>query len=149
MLSRPLLYLSLYFKEHRAEYYRRLDYVRQEGDWEAWLDFFLEGVENTATNAVQTAQRLVAMFNEHEIQIRSLGRMTGSTLRVFNILCRQPIMTLNSMREQTGLSFPSVAKSMSALITLGIVRELTGQHRNRIFAYEPYIGVLNEGAKPL
>jgi Fic family protein len=149
ILSRPLLYLSLYLKQHRAEYYRLLDKVRLEGDWEAWLDFFLDGVEQTATGAVETARRLVALFEEDRQRVQTLGRITATTLRVFGALCQRPLVTLNHVRERTGLSFPSAAKGMNALVGLGIVRELTGQRRNRIFAYDRYLSILSEGTEPL
>jgi Fic family protein len=148
VLSQPLLYLSLYFKQHRAEYYRLLDLARAEGDWEAWLDFFLEGVESTAANAVQTARRLVALFKEDDARIKSLGRST-SALRVFNALCERPVITLNEARRRAGASFPTATKGMDALLGLGIVRELPGQRRNRVFAYQQYLDILNEGTEPL
>jgi Fic family protein len=148
-LSKPLLYLSLYFKQHRAEYYRLLDLVRAEGDWEAWLDFFLEGAENTASNAVQTAQRLLALFQEDAARVQSLGRAAASALRVFNALRERPLVTLNEVHRHTGVSFPTATKGMNALIELGIVRELTGQRRNRVFAYDRYLAILNEGIEPL
>ena len=149
MLSRPLLYLSLYFKEHRDRYYDLLDAVRREGDWEQWLDFFLEGVEHTAVNAVDTARRLVALFGEDEARIQGLGRSAGSVLRVFQALCRRPVTSINQIREQTGLSYPTASKGVEALERLGIVRELTGRKRNRIYAYRRYIEILSEGAEPL
>ncbi len=149
VLSKPLLYLSLFFKQHRDEYYRLLDQVRTNGDWEAWLDFLLEGVESTASNAVETAQRLVALFKEDKDRMLSLGRSASGTIRVFNTLCEQPILTLNEICRRTGISFPTVAKNLNVLSKLGIVRELTGNRRNRIFAYERYLAVLNEGTEPL
>jgi len=149
VLSKPLLYLSLYFKQYRAEYYRLLDRVRVEGDWEAWLDFFLEGVEQTASNAVQTARRLVALFKEDAERVQSLGRAAASTLRLFHMLCERPIVTLNEVCRRTNLSFPTATKSINALVKLGIVRELTGQRRNRVFAYDRYLAILNEGTEPL
>lgn len=148
-LSKPLLYLSLYFKQHRAEYYRLLDLVRLEGEWEAWLDFFLEGVENTASNAVQTAQRLLALFREDADRVQSLGRAAASALRVFNALRERPLVTLNEVHRHTGLSFPTATKGMNALVELGLVRELTGQRRNRVFVYDRYLSILNEGIEPL
>ena len=149
VLSRPLLYLSLYLKQHRAEYYRLLDEVRREGDWEAWVDFFLEGVEQTAAGAVDTARRLVALFDEDRGRVQAMGRIAATTLRVFGALCQRPLVTLNHVRERTGLSFPSAAKGMNALVDLGIARELTGQRRNRIFAYDRYLSILSEGTEPL
>ncbi len=149
VLAHPLLYLSLYFKQHREEYYRLLDKVRLDGDWEAWLDFFLEGVEQTAQNAVETAQRLVGLFQEDRQTIQKCARCAGSVLRVFDALCNQPILTINEAVRQTSLAFATAAKGMEVLKKLGIVREITGKKRNRIFAYERYLSILNEGTEPL
>jgi len=149
ILQKPLLYLSLYFKQHRNEYYRLLDLVRTEGDWEAWVDFFLEGVVNTAQNAVQTAQRLVALFKEDTQKIQTFGRVASTALRVFNALCERPILTLNEACRRTGVTFPSVSKGMEALAKLNIAREITGRKRDRIFAYDRYLRILTEGTEPL
>jgi len=149
VLQRPLLYLSLYFKQHRQEYYRLLDLVRVEGDWEAWLDFFLEGVLHTAQNAVETAQRLVALFEDDAQAIQHTQRAASTALRVFHALCQRPILTLKQVCERTGLSFPAVSRGMQALLRLGIAREITGHERRRMFAYDRYLAILNEGTEPL
>ncbi len=149
LLSKPLLYLSLYFKQHRTEYYRLLDRVRTEGDWEVWVDFFLEGVERTASNAVETARRLVVLFKEDETRVQSLGRAAASTLRTFHVLCERPIMTLSEVRRRTNLSFPTASKGIRRLAELGIVREITGHQRNRVFAYRRYLAILTEETEPL
>jgi Fic family protein len=145
LLSQPLLYLSLYFKQHRQEYYRLLDLVRIEGDWEAWLDFFLEGVEQIASNAVDTAKRLLSLFQQDEQKVQISGRSASTTLRVFRVLCEHPLTTLNRVCESTGLSFPAVSKGMHQLEQLHIVSEITGHQRNRVFAYKQYLSILNEG----
>lgn len=149
LLSRPLLYLSLYFKQRRQDYYRLLDEVRTTGDWEAWIDFFLEGVVSTASNAVDTAQRLMALFKEDAARVQNGGRAAASAMRIYTVLCERPVMTLNELSAHTGLSFPTASKSINALMDLGIVRELTGGRRNRIFAYDHYLAILNEGTEPL
>ena len=149
VLSQPLLYLSLYFKQHRSEYYRRLDGVRTDGDWEGWLEFFLEGVELTASNAVETSRRLVVLFKEDSTRVQSLGRAAASTLRVFQALCERPIVTLNDICRRANLTFPTSTKGIKRLAQLGIVRELTGHRRNRVFAYDRYLAILNEGTEPL
>ncbi len=149
VLSKPLLYLSLYFKQHRSEYYRLLDLVRTEGDWETWLDFFLEGVEDTASNAVRTAQSLVHLFKEDAIRVQAGGRSASTVLRVFNALCTRPITTINDICQRAGLSFPAATKGIERLVDLGIVKERTGGRRNRVFAYDRYLGLLNEGTEPL
>jgi Fic family protein len=149
ILQKPLLYLSLYFKQHRSEYYHLLDLVRREGNWEAWIEFFLEGVLATANNAVETASRLVAMFKEDTAQIQKAGRLSHTALRVFDILCEQPIISIKEAARRTSLSFPAVDKSMKLLLQLGIVRETTGKKRNRLFVYDRYLTILNEGTDPL
>lgn len=149
VLSQPLLYLSLYFKQHRSEYYRLLDLVRSEGDWEAWLDFFLEGVEQTASSAVSTARRLVALFAEDEKRLLSLGRAASTAARVLHALRKRPLVTLNEVCRQTNFTFATIAKTMQRLIDLGIARELSGRRRNRVFAYDQYLATLNEGTEPL
>jgi Fic family protein len=149
VLSRPLLYLSLFFKQHRAEYYRMLDAVRTDGDWEAWLDFFLEGVRETAENAVQTAGRLVALFQDDRARVQAAGRSTSSALRVLDALCDRPVLSLSEACRRTGLTFPTTAKSMDTLATLGVARELTGRRRNRLFVYDAYLAILQEGTDPL
>ncbi len=149
VLGQPLLYLSLYFKQHRAEYYRLLDAVRVDGDWEIWLDFFLEGALITATGAVETAHRLLALFREDAERVRNLGRATANTLRVFDALRARPLATINDIATRTGIAYPTAARAVDALVRSGIVREITGRHRDRVFAYDRYLAILNEGAEPL
>ena len=149
VLAQPLLYLSLYFKQHRAEYYRQLDAVRRDGDWEAWVDFFLEGVAQTAAGAVDTAHRLLALFDDDAAKARDLGRAAANTVRVFDALRARPIASISDLSRRTAVSYPTVARAIEALAALGIVRELTGRKRDRVFAYDRYLAVLNEGAEPL
>jgi cell filamentation protein, protein adenylyltransferase len=148
-LSQPLLYLSLYFKQNRRDYYRLLNKVRMHGDWEAWVDFFLKGVEGTSTSAVATAQSLVKLFKGDSNRIQGLGRSSGSALRVFEVLRKQPLISLNELCKSTDLTFPTVAKAIGSLAGLGIVREFTGRRRNRIFVYDRYLSILSEGTEPL
>jgi Fic family protein len=149
VLSQPLLYLSLYFKQHRAEYYRLLDAVRVEGDWEAWLDFFLEGVETTATGAVHTTQHLIKIFKKDTNRIQEHGRPVTTVLQVYHALRERPAITLSEVCHRTGLSFPTATKGMSALLELSIARKLTRQKRNRVFVYDQYLSILSEGTEPL
>ena len=147
VLQEPLLYLSLYFKEHRQEYYALLNDVRRNGDWETWLIFFLEGVKQTADGAVATARRLVALFQQDQDAIRQLGRAAGSALRVHQALKEQPIATIANICKHTGLSFPAVSSAMARLLALGLVREITGRDRNRVFIYDRYLAILSEGTE--
>lgn len=148
-LQQPLLYLSLYFKQHRQEYYRLLDRVRLQGDWEDWLDFFLEGVTVTATGAVETAQRLVTLYKEDTTRVQANGRSAATMLRVLRVLHERPVLTLNEVSRRAGLSFPTASKGMAGLVDAGIARELTGNRRNRVFSYDRYLSILAEGTEPL
>jgi Fic family protein len=149
VLQKPLLYLSLYFKQRRSEYYRLLDAVRHDGDWEAWLLFFLDGVAQTAKSAVDTAQRMTALFAADRERIQAIGRRAGSALRVHAELQRRPVATMTELAARTGLAFPTVEKSVQALAhdDLQIAREVTGKRRNRVFAYPQYLAMLNEGTE--
>jgi Fic family protein len=149
LLRAPILYLSLYFKRHRDQYYRLLDRVRAEGDWETWLDFFLDGVTETATSAVDTALRLVTMFKADSQAVQSSGRTAPTMLRVLQALHERPVLTVREAAKRTGLSFPAASKGMSGLVAAGLVTELTGNRRNRVFSYTRFLGVLAEGTEPL
>ena len=149
VLEQPLLYLSYYFKRHRDEYYRLLDLVRTEGDWEAWLDFFLEGVELTAGAAVQTAHRLLALFSSDAERVQSIGRAAASALRVYDAFRDRPLCTIAALSEQTGASYPTVSRAVEELERLRLVREITGRKRGRVFAYTRYLDILGEGTEPL
>lgn len=149
LLAQPLLYLSLYFKQHRPVYYDLLDRVRTQGDWEAWVDFFLEGVAQTASGAVSTAQRLTALFQTDGQRVQSVGATATSVLRILACLRQRPLCSLKQLAHTSGLSFPTASKAVKTLVTLGIVHELTGQRRNRVFVYSAYLNILNEGGDPL
>ncbi len=145
VLKQPLLYLSLHLKLHRNTYYELLDQVRRTGDWEAWLAFFLEGVRMTAESAVDAAQRLSAMFQNDRMRAQAAsGRRAGSVLRVHDALKSQPILSLPAAGREAALSFPTASAAMKVLAASGIVREITGKRRNRLFVYEQYVSILNE-----
>jgi Fic family protein len=148
VLREPLLYLSLYLKQHREEYYRLLEAVRREGDWEAWVAFFLEGVAQTASGAVATARRLVTLFEEDRTRLQGQGRRAGSALRVHAALEARPLITLQEAARRAELSFPTAAAGMGVLVEAGIARELTGKKRNRVFVYDRYLALLGEGTEP-
>ncbi len=147
-LREPILYLSLYLKANRSEYYELLDRVRTHGDWEAWLDFFLTGVRDTANQAAAAARQIVNLFGEHQRQIEALGRPAASVLRVFQHMQRNPIVSIPTAAQKIGISAPTVAKSLEHLQSLGILREVTGRERHRLFVYQPYLAILNEGTEP-
>jgi len=145
LLREPILYLSLHFKRHRERYYRLLNEVRLNGDWEAWLEFFAEAVTDTATQAVDSARQLAELADEDHGSINGLGRVAGSALRVHRVMMERPIATSPWLSEKTGLSAPTVNTCLGHLEDLGIVRELTGRKRNRVYAYSRYIEVLSRG----
>ncbi len=147
VLREPLLYLSLYFKQRRAEYYGHLDAVRQRGDWEAWLEFFLEGVLKTAQSAVDTAQRLTALFKHDRDAIQKRGRQASSALRVHEALQRRPVTGLQAIADSTEMTFPTTNAGMQVLVDLGIAREVSGRLRNRVYSYAAYLDILNEGTE--
>ena len=149
VLQEPALYLSLHFKQHRSVYYQMLDRVRRTGDWERWLDFFLEGVRETAEGAVATSQRLSDLFASHRARIQQSGRRANSGLRVHEALTLRPILSLSEVRRHTGLSFPGASSGMDLLVELGIAQEFTDRSRNRLFAYDEYLSILSEGTEPL
>lgn len=148
VLQRPSLYLSLYLKRHRAQYYALLDQVRHEGDWEAWLAFFLAGVAETASEAVSATRRLVERFEVDRAHLRDLGRPARSALQVLEHLTRRPITTVSAAAEATTLSFPAVGKALELMVKEGVVMEITGKRRNRAYGYIGHLTILNEGTEP-
>jgi Fic family protein len=149
LLGEPLLCLSLHFKQHRRLYYDLLDRVRSDGDWEAWLDFFLAGVADTAASAVTTAHRLVALFEADNRRVAQSGRGAASVSRVLAALRARPVISITHLRDGHGMTFPTASKAMDSLIDLGIAKELTGKARNRVFSYAAYLEALQEGGEPL
>lgn len=149
VLNKPLLYLSLFLKTHRAEYYRLLQEVRENGNWEAWLDFFLTGVAQTANQAFEAATHIVDLFRQDRERIATEGERANSTLRIHDLFQLNPFLTSNQLVRQTGLSSPTVNTALADLQRLGIIEEVTGRKRGRVFSYRRYLSVLNEGTDPL
>ena len=149
VLREPLLYLSLFFKQHRSDYYELLNEVRRTGDWEDWLDFFLEGIQETAEGAFATSQRLLRLFAADRERIQQTGRRAGSALRVHERLTSRPLQSISSVAESTALTFPTISSAMNLLVSLGIAREITGRRSDRLFAYDTYLSILSEGTEPL
>ena len=148
-LSEPMLYLSLYFKTHRRTYYHLLQTVRTEGGWENWLSFFLTGVLETAQQAMTTAQRLLELAAQDQQRIERLGRAAVSALRLHQLLQKTPILTTPKATLALASTKPTVSAALRRLQELGIVREITGRQRNRLFVYHRYLKILEEGTAPL
>jgi Fic family protein len=148
ILLKPVLYLSHYFKRHRATYYGHLQAVRDTGNWESWLSFFLRGVAEVSAEATETARRILALRETHrELVAAHLGRAAGNGHRVLEHLFLKPILSVADVRQLTGTTFPAANKLVSRLAEQGIIQEITGNKRNRLFRYEPYINLFgNEPA---
>ncbi len=143
VLREPLLHPSLFFKAHRSLYYELLNDVRLHGDWERWLDFFAEGIEASATQAVQTAQALLQLVSTDRERIAQLGRAAASAWALHEALQRQPVASAATLGAATGLSAATVNKTLAHLARLGIVTETTARQRGRVFAYASYVDLLN------
>ena len=148
-LEQPLLYLSLYFKAHRQTYYDLLQQVRTNGDWEGWLAFFLEGVESTAHQAADTAKAILERFAADRRAIEALGRPAGSALQVHEHLQSKPVVSVRDAAKALPLSAPTVRKSIDHLVKIGILSEITGKRRDRLFLYHDYLEVLSQGTEPI
>ncbi len=147
LLKEPMLYLSLYLKSHRSRYYELLNHVRLTGDWESWLEFFAEAVTDTAMRAVDTVQKLIALAAEDRDAINQLGRVAGSVLRIHRALQERPVALPKWLGEQAGLSSATVNTCLKHLERLGIVNEVTGRKRRRIYAYSRYLDLMNQGTE--
>ncbi|MBI3985732.1 MAG: Fic family protein [Lentisphaerae bacterium] len=149
IMREPLLYLSLYFKQHRQTYYDLLQQVRTEGNWETWTAFFAEAIRDTAQQSVSTANRLTAIIREDRARVQTLKRLAGSALRILEVMVRTPVVTVARVSEKTGIVQSSVSNVLRAMTEMGLAKELTGQKRNRLFCYDRYLKVLSEGTEPL
>lgn len=149
IMRESMLYLSLYFKTHRQAYYNHLQLVRETGDWEEWLQFFLKGVIETANQAVSTAQAILNLFTEDRKKIETIGKPSASTLMVHQYLQRHPTTDSKKIVEHCHLSLPTAIKSLNHLTKLGVVTEITGKARNKIYVYHKYLDILSEGTAPI
>jgi Fic family protein len=143
VLREPLLYASLYLKEHRQRYYSELNAVRETGDFERWLEFFTTAIRVSAEQATVTGQRVFTVFQEDRKRLREIGRQAPTALLVQEALQSKPLATIASLTHSTGLTTPTVTHALRALERLGIARETTGRARGRIYAYTRYLEALN------
>lgn len=149
VLEEPTLYLSLYFKTYRDEYYEALQRIRTHGDWEGWLSFFLQGVFETAQGAFKTAQQLITLFERDRAQIESLGRGAGSALQLHAYAQRSVLFSAPEANRELPISLPTIRNAVDSLTSLGILREVTGKGKNRIWLYGEYLRLLGEGTEPI
>jgi Fic family protein len=146
-LGQPLLYLSLYLKRRRTTYFDLLQEVRLEGDWERWLRFFLEGVIETADQSVDTAKKILSLFDEDRRKIEGLGGSAGSALRVHHLLQKKVVTSIPAATQDLKLTQPTVAHALDEMRKLGIVQEITGNRRGRVFSYGNFMRILSEGTE--
>lgn len=148
-LQQPLFYLSLYFKQHRSQYYDLLQSVRLQGAWEEWVRFFLRGVVQTAESGISTAQRLRELEGRDGDRLRELGRHSNSALLLHSAMLQRPISGSAELERVSSLSLPTVLSTLELLQEIGMVREVTGRQRNRVFSYHEYVAILQEGTEPI
>ena len=149
ILVKPVLYLSHYFKRHRTEYYERLQAVRDTGDWEGWLAFFLRGVASVSLEATDTARRILALREDHRARVtQGLGRAAGNGHKVLEHLYQRPIVAVADVEALTATSYTAANNLVSRMVELGVLVEATGYRRNRLFRYQAYIDLFGEGGEP-
>lgn len=147
LLSAPLLYLSLFFKRHRDEYYRRLAAVRTDGDWEGWTRYFLEAVATIATEATTCATEIFALINRDRKRVLAAASSTVMAARLFELLPEHPIVSSGRAVELLSTTRPTASKAIGALLEAGIVQETTGKRRDRVFGYVEYLDLLKTGTE--
>ncbi|MCZ7683726.1 MAG: Fic family protein [Sandaracinaceae bacterium] len=147
LLTKPLLYLSLFFKRHREDYYRRLDAVRVDGDWEGWLHFFLDGVATIADEAVASARELFALVGTDRARVLAHEGMSVVALRLFELLPRHPVVTVASVTKLVETTKPTAGRAIELLVAAGVLVETTGKKRDRSFVYRSYLDRLRVGTE--
>ncbi|OGQ48776.1 MAG: cell filamentation protein Fic [Deltaproteobacteria bacterium RIFCSPLOWO2_02_FULL_47_10] len=144
LLQSPLLYLSLYFKRHRDEYYNRLNMVRINGDWEGWIVYYLEGVITIAKEATETARKLFHIFERDRKKIISLPKSTMPAIRLMELLPNHPVVEISRVTSLLKVTKPTAIKAVSQLTELGVLKESTARKRDRKFVYKDYVDILSE-----
>ncbi|MDN0084665.1 Fic family protein [Crenobacter sp. SG2305] len=143
LLSEPLMYLSGYLKQHQAEYYRRLSAIRTDGDWEAWVTFFLEGVATAAGDAEKNIIEVASLVAADRRRLLQSPKAGPASYRLFEMLPMMPRFTIERVRQQLDTSFPTATAAVKVLEDLGIVTEMTGQKKNRSYSYQAYVELLS------
>ncbi len=143
LLAEPLMYLSGYLKQHQAEYYRRLSNIRSEGDWEAWVTFFLEGVSVAAADAEHSIIEVASLIAADRKRLLQSPKAGPASYRLFEMLPMMPRFTIERVRQQLDTSFPTATAAVKVLEDLGIVTEMTGQKKNRSYSYQAYVELLS------
>ncbi len=148
-LAQPILYLSLFFKEHRQTYYDLLQDVRTKGAWEEWCDFFLDGVRETAAQGSADAKSIIDLLERDRRRIGAIGKASKSALKIHRYLLEKPFLSITKAAKELGLSVPTTTNAVQKLAEMGLLKELTGGARNRLFAYSDYLAILTAGTEPV
>ena len=143
ILENPALHSSLYFREHRPDYYDLLQRVHEQSDWDSWLEFFLDGMAETASRMADTGKKILHLFEKDRERIQSIGRSAASALRIHQLLKTTPLIGIPRAASQIGISEPTVSASIQRLEQIGILREVTGKKYRRVFAYDEYLRILS------
>ena len=149
ILSDAILYLSLFFKKNRDEYYSLLQNVRLKGEWEEWIRFFISGIIDTSMEANKTSSNILQLFDDDLIIIKNSGIATKATILLYDFIKTKPIISIPNVVKKLDITTPTVTKSFKLLQKLGIVKEITGKKRDKIYRYDSYLNILSEGADPL
>jgi len=144
IMTSPVLYISHYFKRHRTEYYERLQRVRDYGEWEEWIKFFLAGIAEVSLEATETARKIVSLREAHRsIVTEKFGRAAGSGLRILEELFTRPIISVSDVKDLLNMTFPSANNLVERFVEQEILHEITGQRRYRVFRYTPYVNLFS------
>jgi len=144
ILETPVLYISHYFKKYRQQYYEHLQSVRENGSWETWLKFFLQGIYEVSQEATETSRKIVDLREEHRMLIAEhFGRVAGNAMQVLETLYQRPYIKVQDIQKLTKVSYPAANQLMNKFVEHGLLTEVTGQARNRQFRYGPYIDLFS------
>lgn len=147
VLEKPLLYLSLFFKKHRQEYYERLNAVRRDGDWEGWIKYYLQGVYEISKQATDAAKAIMDLISTDRQKVAGLGKAAPTALALLELLYRRPYVTIPYVARNLGISSPAAGKAVNNLTTLAILTEVSGKKRDRVFLHESYLSIIREGTE--
>jgi Fic family protein len=148
LLNKPILYLSLYMKQNRDTYYNLLQEVRMHGTWETWIEFFLTGTIHSSKQAIKTAASINSLFEEDNKKIATMGRARFSCEQIFEYLKKLPQVSAKLLIKELGISAPAVRNALNNMVNLGILEEISGKQRNKVYVYRKYLNILEEGAEP-
>ncbi|HMN03373.1 MAG TPA: Fic family protein [Geobacter anodireducens] len=147
VLEKPLLYLSLFFKKHRQEYYERLNAVRRDGDWEGWIKYYLQGVYEISKQATDAAKAIMDLMARDRQKVTGLGKAAPTALALLEMLYRKPYVTIPYVARELRISSPAAGKAVNNLAALGILTEVSGKKRDRVFLHESYLSIIREGTE--